>query len=269
MKFREIRLIGPAFLLLIFLSGCATPTDPKWGELESRLDGLKTERATVRLKLTRNPAAPDASVLSEEIANLNRRVTLIERQLSYALSEPVTTELSPIELRGHASPEDPAAIKVAASAWYGLSEPERKQISDKISIALINEDMYGVVMDVQTVNESIAGSNAGSQLGSLLGQSSYIDGSFKNGNRYSATGQVGAGILGAVIGASFNKEAQAIFRARYWVKLANGSLQTTDTVSGDTFRLPLTACVRFPSMDISDQTLCSQTAETLRKIYLK
>ena len=269
MKLNEIIPFELVCLVLVTLTACATSTDPKWKELEVRLDGLKKERATVRLKLTQNPTAPDATSLSEEIASLNRQVTLTESKLSYSSSEPITTEPIPVAYKGLALIEDLKAIKVTATAWYGLSESERQQISNKTSIAVLETNMYGVILDVQLVDESIAGSSAGSQLGSLIGQSNYIDGAFKNGNQYSATGQVGAGILGAVIGASFNKEAQPIFRTRYWVKLANGNIEMTDAVSGNAFRLPMTACVRFPSLDMRDQTLCTQTTETLRTIHIK
>ncbi|MEI6761631.1 MAG: hypothetical protein WCO22_14400 [Betaproteobacteria bacterium] len=255
--------------LVFILVGCAAATDSKWTTIEKRLDSLKEERALVREKLTRNPTAPDAAVLSEDIARLNRQVTRTERELSYHPTDPVSTDPVPVEYKGLALIENSSAIKVAASAWYGLSESERATISTKILIATLEASMYGVIIDGQTVDESVKGNMFGSQLGSLLGQSSYIDGALYKGNSYSATGQVGAGILGAVIGSTLNKEAQPIFRTRYSVKLADGSIQMTDAVAGSAFRLPLTVCVRFPSLDISDQTLCTQTAETLRLRFLK
>lgn len=260
-----LTLLAPLIFILV---GCATPTDPKWTILEKRLDSLKDERALVREKLTKNPTSPNAAALSQDIASLNRQVTTTERELSYAVTEPITTEPVPI-YKGLALIGNPSAIKVAAAAWYDLSINERETISSKIPIAILEANMYGVIMDGQTVDESVKGNTSGSQLGSLLGQSSYIDRAFSNGNHYSATGQVGAGILGAVIGATFNKDAQPIYLTRYAVKLADGSIQMTDTVAGNAFRLPLTMCVRFPSLDISDQTLCSQTAETLRQRFLR
>ena len=260
-----LTLLAPLVLILV---GCAAATDSKWTRLEQSLDGLKQERALVREKLTKNPTAPDAAVLSQDISRLNRQVTSTERELSYHATDPVSTDPIPVEYKGIALIENPSAIKVAASAWYGLSESERATISSKILIATLEASMYGVIIDGQTVDESVKGSMFGSQLGSLLGQSSYIDGALY-GNNYSATGQVGAGILGAVIGSTFNKEAQPIFRTRYSVKLADGSIQMTDAVAGSAFRLPLTVCVRFPSLDMSDQTLCTQTAETLRYRFLK
>lgn len=271
MKFAKSSQVALTLLapLVFFLVSCAASTDPKWSTLEKRLDRLKEERALVREKLTKNSTSPDAAALSQDIASLNRQVTLTERELSYAVTEPVTTEPVPVEYKGVALIENPSAIKVAAAAWYDLSESERKTISSKILIATLEANMYGVIMDGQTVDESVKGNTVGSQVGSLLGQSSYIDSAFQRGNHYSATGQVGAGILGAVIGSSFNKEAQPIFLTRYSIKLADGSIQMTDAVAGNAFRLPLTVCVRFPSLDMSDQTLCSQTAETLRHRFLK
>lgn len=263
--------VGLAVLapLVSILVGCAVLTDPKWSVLENRLDSLKVERALVREKLTKSPTSADAVGLSQDIARLNRQVTLTERQLSYFATEPVTTDPVPVEYKGVALIENPASIKVAASAWYGLPDGVRKTISDKILIATLESTMYGVIMDAQTVDESVKENRFGSQLGGLLGQSSYVDRAFDNGGHYSATGQIGAGILGAVIGSSLNKDAQQIFRTRYSVKLADGSIQMTDTISGDAFRLPLTACVRFPTLDMSDQTLCTQTAESLRNRFVK
>lgn len=270
MKFAKSQLaFGLLAPLVLFLASCAGSTDPKWSILDKRLERLKEERALVRANLTKNPTSPEASALSQEIANLNRQVTLAERELSYSRTDPVTTEPVPLEYKGVALIENPSAIKVAARAWYGLSESERNAISTKNLIAILEANMYGVIVDGQTVDDSVDGNTSGSQIGSLIGQSSYIDNAFSKGGHYSATGQIGAGILGAVIGSSLNREARPIFLSRYWVKLGDGSIQMTDTVAGNALRLPLTACVRFPSLDMSDQSLCTQTAETLRHRFLK
>jgi len=268
MKFLLFLLVFTTLSTGIF-SGCATATDPKWVALENQLNDLKMERGKVREKLTHNPTSPDAKALSIEISRLNRQVTATERLLSYSPTQPVTTEPVPIEYKGLVLTETLSTIKVSATAWYSLSVEERTQISKKISIAVLEKNMYGVIIETQTLDQSVAGSNAGSNLGSVLAQSSYIDNSFKNGSSYSATGQVGAAIVGAMLGSAFNRDAQPIFTTRYAVKLADGSIQTADGVSSLAFRLPLTMCVSFPNLDTNDQSLCTQTAETLKQRFLK
>jgi len=83
MKFAKSSQVALTLLapLVFFLVGCAASPDPKWATLEKRLDRLKEERAVVREKLTKNSTSPDAAALSQDIASLNRQVTLTDNWL--------------------------------------------------------------------------------------------------------------------------------------------------------------------------------------------
>lgn len=262
---------GWVSFVAVILSGCASqlpPESPKWAVLENDLAAHMTRREVVRSQLTMNPMSPDAPALSAEIANLNRLVTANERALSYAVTEPVTTEPVPIAYSGPLPSELRRSLKVAKSAWEALSEGERTRITEKWNVELLEPTSYGFVIDSQVLNESTAGTSGGANLGSAVAQSAYIDRSFKSGNQYSATNQLALGLVGAIVGSSLDRGPVVQYRTRYSVRLADGSIQMTDEVKGDPFRLPVSMCVQFPSLDISDQTLCTQTSESLRRKHL-
>ena len=266
-----IRLIGQLFLVNAFLSGCATQTPAeaqRWATLENGLATHKARREVVRSQLTANPTSPDVESLSAEIRDLNRRVTATERSLSYAITEPVTTEPTPVPYKGLLPSELMRSLNVAKSAWEQLAAEERLRIQEKWAVKPLEPTSYGVIIDSQGLNESTAATRGGAALGSALAQSTYIDRSFSGGNQYSATNQIAFGLVGAIVGSSLDRGAVIQYRTRYSVRLADGSIQMTDEVRGDPFRLPASMCVQFPSLDMSDQTLCTQTATSLKEKYL-
>lgn len=69
-----------------------TPVNPKWKILEDDWAASKERREQLRAQLTSNPTAPDAEDMRAEIQSLNVRVRELERKLSYAPSQPVSTE---------------------------------------------------------------------------------------------------------------------------------------------------------------------------------
>ena len=96
----------------------------------------------------------------------------------------------------------------------------------------------------------------------------YIDRSFKSGNSYSATNQLAAGVAGAIVGSLLNTAPTTWYRTRYSVRVAGGSIQMADQVRSDPFKLPASMCVEMPSLDNYDQTLCTQTTDSIREKYL-
>ena len=269
MNTQKCSAIGVYLVIFVaVLSGCATANSQKWDALDKQLAIQKTRRSLVRTQLTLSPASSEASALSAEIAELNREVTKTERALGYWVSEPVTTEPIPVAYVATVPSVRRSSSKVASSAWLGLSVEDRTLIAQEQSIETLEPSRYGVILESQTVDESSAGTTGGAAIGSALAQTTYIDRAFRNGNRYSSTQQLGLGILGAIVGSTLDKGPQAIFRTRYSVKLADGSIHMTDDVKSDPFRLPVTACVQFPSLDMTDQALCTQTPETLRRKFL-
>lgn len=249
------------------ISGCAVQSASdaaRWKTLEGDLAAYESRRAAVRKQLSGNPTSSDAVALSAEIGTLNRLVTKTERLLSYAVTQPVSTEPIVTEYHGVPPLVLMPTLKVAKIAWDKLSESERINFSKKWAVEPLTPSNYGVILESQVLDESTPGTRAGAAIGSAIAQSAYIDRSFKGGNNYSATNQVVLGIVGAIAGASFDQAPTVRYKTRYSVRLADGSIQMTDEIRGDPFRLPATACVQFPSLDMSDQSLCTQTVENLR-----
>lgn len=258
-------------VLSLNLSGCgATSADQKkWADLEASLGELKAQRTNVRAKLTENPTGPDAPTMSMEISRLNKLVTDNERALGYHLTQPVTTEPRPVLYTGPLLDSEKKLLKVSDLAWSGLAKAEQMKLSAEWNVKRLAKTEYGVIIDGQIADESTKATSAGAALGASLGQTNYIDQSFKNGrSSYSATGQLAAGLLGALVGANFDQKAMPIFKLRYYVKFEDGTVDFADVMQGNSFRLPNSMCVEYPSIDTSDQTICNQTADSIRSKYI-
>lgn len=81
---------------------------------------------------------------------------------------------------------------------------------------------YGTIFDVQVQNLSTRGNQAGSALGSAVAQANYLDNT--SWRDYRATGQLAAGLAGAVLGSALNTEARQHFLVTYFVKTRQGEL---------------------------------------------
>ncbi|WP_295986396.1 hypothetical protein [uncultured Variovorax sp.] len=68
------------------------PADPRWKVLEDDWSALIARRQQAREQLTREPNSPAAEDLRGEIQSLNVRIRDLERKLSYAPSNPVSTD---------------------------------------------------------------------------------------------------------------------------------------------------------------------------------
>lgn len=69
-----------------------TPANPKWKILEDDWAASKERRQQLRVQLTSNPTTANAEEVRAEIQSLNVRVRELERKLSYAPSQPVSTD---------------------------------------------------------------------------------------------------------------------------------------------------------------------------------
>ena len=81
-------------------------------------------------------------------------------------------------------------LKVNATVWNNLTEPERATLQTSYIVDVATGTSYGVIVDAQAVNESTPGSTAGSPLGGALGSAMYVDKAFKAGMgfRYASIG---------------------------------------------------------------------------------
>lgn len=159
-------------------------------------------------------------------------------------------------------------LKISSTTWSQLSPEEKSLIQRKALVETIAPDSYGVIIDNQGVDRSTQGSNAGSSLGEAVANATYIDKAIGGGN-YSAKNHLGALLLGGIIGSALDSKPQASFQHRYAVRLGNGNIAYHDTYSAEPFRHPAGVCVFLPEVSIAaEQSICSQTAESLREIYV-
>ncbi|MET1078577.1 MAG: hypothetical protein ABWY06_11225 [Pseudomonas sp.] len=159
-------------------------------------------------------------------------------------------------------------LRVSQPTWAELTPVERNAIQKTHVVELVALNAFGLIMDNQSIDESRPGTSGGARLGETVAQASYIDHAFKDGNRYSAKNQLAIGLLGALVGASMDQAPQAQFHHRYAVKLGTGNVEYFDEVKGDGFRHSPGVCIAIPALTLTDQQLCSQTAASLRALYL-
>lgn len=160
-------------------------------------------------------------------------------------------------------------LKISQHVWSEFTIGERAILTSKYpQIELIPSDSIGIIHSVQAVNHSTPGTNSGAALGGALGQTLYIDNALKrSGSNYSATAQLGAALVGAAIGSSFDKESQARFIFNYGVRTLDGQLREVRVESVDEFTKPIGQCVSLPSITPVRASLCVvDKAEFLRKL---
>lgn len=156
-------------------------------------------------------------------------------------------------------------MEVSAVVWRGLSEDARINLQSKKLIQLVEADSAGVIIDAQGLDKSDPGSNAGSNLGAAVGNAAYIDRAISNQN-YSAKSQLGAILLGGLIGSALNRPQTNQYQFRYSIRLLNGGIHTQDLFSSEPFRKPVGVCVKLPDLQpATDQGLCTQSVDSINK----
>lgn len=158
-------------------------------------------------------------------------------------------------------------IKVSQLAWLALTPTEREFIQKKHIVDLAEQDSFGIIIDNQGVNESTSGTSSGANLGGAIANAAYVDNAIKGGN-YSAKNQLASGILGAMLGSTFDSKPNAQYHYRYAVKLGSGDIKYFDETKSDPFRHSVGVCVSVPNIALIEQQLCTQTAAVLRTTYL-
>ena len=161
-----------------------------------------------------------------------------------------------------------SVFKVAEPVWAGLSQPEKDIIQKSYLVEVAPSNSFGTIIDNQSVNESTPGTSGGAALGSAVANAAYIDTAIRGGD-YSAKTQLGAIILGGILGSALDSKGTSRFHQRYAVRLGDGNIQYFDQVSSDQFRHPVGVCVIVPNVSIAaDQQLCSQSVVRLRERFL-
>lgn len=158
-----------------------------------------------------------------------------------------------------------AEIDIPEHLWRELDSTQQLSISNKYTVNIYPQFNYGVLIDVQVLNKSTSGTNAGSTIGSAYAQSRYIDNSFSgNSFDYSATKQLGYGLLGAIVGSLLDEKAVSKYQTRYTVKLANNTIQTFDDASStENFSQSRGICVTTNPLKLANQLLCDMTKDEI------
>jgi outer membrane lipoprotein SlyB len=167
----------------------------------------------------------------------------------------VLFQLIAFALPAFAAPE----LKVSQRVWDQFSVSEKADILSKFpQIETVFSATIGLIQSVQSVNRSTAGSTSGASLGEALGQTLYIDNAFRGtGSNYSATAQLGAALLGSVIGSSMDTQAQSRFIFNYGLKTLDGEIREVRVESGDEFTRPIGQCVFLPELTPAPAALCA------------
>ena len=167
-----------------------------------------------------------------------------------------------------ASLSERRSVLVTRSVWDVLSDEEQKTLNDQYQIKLLEDDQFGQVMDVQGVDQSSPGTNAGAVLGGSVASAAYLDRGLR-GHNYSASGALAIGLLGAVVGSSMDQQAVARFQFRYTVRLGDGEVKYFDEIKTTQFRHSPGVCVTVPEMNLISQQVCNQSPDAVRKRYLR
>ena len=145
-------------------------------------------------------------------------------------TEPI--QATPVAPQSSSDAVRPAArrlLSVSATSWSSLTQQQRDSVSTQYVVEVAEHGRYAKIVHVQSINESTSGSVAGTQLGNAVGQAQYIDKS--NWSNYSAKRQIGAGILGAVIGSMLDAPPQIAHRLVYTLRSSDGSVRVLEKVS--------------------------------------
>lgn len=149
-------------------------------------------------------------------------------------------------------------ISINQKLWGSFSKIEQKSLLEQFSsIEITPSEAIGVVQSVQSINRSTTGTQSGAMLGATLGQTMYIDRTFSGKNNYSATTQVGAALLGAVLGSSLDSAPNIRFIFNYAIKTLDGQIKEVRVESADEFTRPVGQCVLLPSVTSAEASLCS------------
>ena len=146
--------------------------------------------------------------------------------------------------------QNKTSLTVNQLLWSEFSQSEKATLIAKFqNLELIPTESVGVIQSVQAVNRSTAGTNSGAALGGTLAQTMYIDKVFSgSGNNYSATTQLGAGLLGALLGSSLDSSPTSRFLFNYGIRTLDGQIREVRVESGDEFTRPVGQCVTLPEI---------------------
>lgn len=123
----------------------------------------------------------------------------------------------------------------------------------------------GIIISVQVSDKSHINNGSGANLGAAIGQANYIDNA--NWRNYSATKQLGAGLVGAMIGGiAMDRPSKVSYQTTYFVKLLSGEIKQVAVTSSSATHFPEGICVEaFESnINIVNQNNCAELTANQR-----
>jgi len=151
-------------------------------------------------------------------------------------------------------PQNRSLIRVTNGAWATLNQQQRDLATTRYAIEVTDKGRFAKIINVQGVNESTSGTTAGAQLGSAFGQAQYIDKA--NWNNYSARSQLGAGLVGALLGSALDAPARTTHRIVYTLKSSDGTISVAEKVSQSPIYVAPGLCVDTASFTPVKDGLC-------------
>jgi len=148
--------------------------------------------------------------------------------------------------------------------WEKLQTDQQTSLNQRYYVIPIEGHKYGSIMDAQTLNQSTPGSNFGSRVGAAYGSAAYVDHAFRGSPRnwnYSATNNVTATIVGALVGSLADQPAKSLFRTRYTIKTGNGNIGYYEEAKPDVFRHSIGLCVTSNPFQPISFDVCNLTFE--------
>ncbi len=113
----------------------------------------------------------------------------------------------------------------------------KHMVNGKLSDIIV----YGRISGTQIEDRSHINSGNGANLGAITGQAIYIDNT--NWKNYSALNQLGAGLLGAMVGSTLDQPTSIQYQRTYWITLTNGETISMSSIVSDQTHVPNGVCV--------------------------
>lgn len=171
---------------------------------------------------------------------------------------------------GASAPYAAEMLNVSQHIWDSLLADQRTALGERYTVNVVEGKGYGTILDAQSLNESTAGTNIGSQLGSRYASAGYIDNAFRGSPQswnYSATGHLSAQLAGALLGSLADQPAEARFRTRYTIKTGGGGVEYVEENKGDALRHSIGLCVTVRPIRPIEFDTCNQTSDQFLAKY--
>lgn len=145
-------------------------------------------------------------------------------------------------------------LHIQKNIWDDLTIDEKKLISNNYFVSVVENNRYGKIISSHIENNSYINNNSMSNLGSVVGQASYIDDNWDN---YSAKEQVLAGVLGALVGSALDKKTDINMSVTYTVEFLDGSVKDIRNSQKNSHIYGVGVCLDLHRMKSANSLYCN------------